>query len=409
MTHNLRLDGNRLVARLAALARIGDTGDGGVCRLALSEADARGRAWLADTMAELGLAVGTDAIGNMFGTLPGREAIAPVMLGSHIDTVATGGRYDGALGVLAGLEVAATLREAGHVPRRPITVAAFTNEEGARFQPDMMGSCVYAGVLPLADALAARDADGISVAEALAGIAAAGPPSDATERPHAYLELHIEQGPVLDRDGGVVAAVTGVQAIRWFEVTIEGESNHAGTTPIQYRRDAGLVAALLAVEARAVADAIDGQVATVGRIVLDPGQINVVARRAVVSLDIRNPSERLLDEAEQRLRAFLADAAAQHSVAVSVAALARFPAVAFDPGAIAAIEDAARRLGHDPRRMVSGAGHDAQIMAGICPSGMIFVPSIDGLSHNPAEMTRPEHLVAGAQVLLQAALALAES
>jgi len=409
MTHNLRLDGDRLLARLAALARIGDTGDGGVCRLALSEADARGRAWLADAMAELGLAVRTDAIGNMFGTLPGREAIPPVMLGSHIDTVATGGRYDGALGVLAGLEVLAALRDAGHVPRRPITVAAFTNEEGARFQPDMMGSCVHAGVLPLVEALAARDADGISVAQALASISAAGPPSEATEHPHAYLELHIEQGPVLDRDGGVVAAVTGVQAIRWFEVTIEGESNHAGTTPIAYRRDAGLVAALLAVEARAVADAIDGQVATVGRIVLEPGQINVVARRAVVALDIRNSSEALLDEAERCLRAFLADAAFRHGVEVSVADLARFPAVAFDPGVIAAVEDAARRLGHDPRRMVSGAGHDAQIMAGICPAGMIFVPSIDGLSHNPAEMTRPEHLVAGALVLLQAALAMAES
>ena len=409
MTHNLRLDGDRLLARLAALGRIGDTGDGGVCRLALSEADARGRAWLANAMAELGLAVRTDAIGNMFGTLPGRDAVAPVMLGSHIDTVATGGRYDGALGVLAGLEVVAALREAGHVPRRPITVAAFTNEEGARFQPDMMGSCVHAGVLPLADALAARDADGISVAEALASIGAAGPASDTAERPHAYLELHIEQGPVLDRDGGVVAAVTGVQAIRWFEVTIEGESNHAGTTPIAYRRDAGFVAALLAVEARAVADAIDEQVATVGRIVLEPGQINVVARRAVVALDIRNPSESLLDEAERRVRAFLADAAARHGVEVSVSDLARFPAVAFDPGVIAAVEDAARRLGHDPRRMVSGAGHDAQIMAGICPAGMIFVPSIDGLSHNPAEMTRPDHLIAGAQVLLQAALTLAES
>ena len=221
--------------------------------------------------------------------------------------------------------------------------------------------------------------------------------------------MHIEQGPVLDRDGGVVAAVTGVQAIRWFEVTIEGESNHAGTTPIAYRRDAGFVAALLAVEARAVADAIDGQVATVGRIVLDPGQINVVARRAVVALDIRNPSEPLLDEAERRLRAFLADAAARHCVEISVSDLARFPAVAFDPSVIAAVEDAARRLGHDPRRMVSGAGHDAQIMAGICPAGMIFVPSIDGLSHNPAEMTRPDHLIAGAQVLLQAALTLAES
>ncbi len=405
---NLAVNGERLLARLAELAGIGDTGDGGVRRLALSEEDRQGRAWLVDQMNALGLRVEIDAIGNIFGTLDGRAAGAPVMLGSHIDTVATGGRYDGALGVIAGLEVVATLRDAGWNPHHPITVAAFTNEEGARFQPDMMGSSVHVGLMTLEAARAARDADLVAVAEALDGIGAAGPMVPGSIRPRAFLELHIEQGPILDREGGLIGAVEGVQGIRWFDIVLEGESNHAGTTPIAYRRDAGLVAAAIAVEARHTADAVPGQVATVGRIVLEPGQINVVARRATLTLDIRNPDDALLDAAEARLRAFVADAARAQEVKAVITELARFPAVAFERRLVAAIEDAARRLGHAPRRMVSGAGHDAQIMAGFAPAAMIFVPSVGGLSHNPAEFTRPEHLVAGADVLLLATIALAE-
>ena len=409
MRSNLRVDGSRLLNRLAELGRIGDTGDGGARRLALSEEDRQGRAWLVAQMQALGLTVQTDKIGNIFGTLAGREHGAPIMLGSHIDTVGTGGKYDGALGVLAGLETLAVLRDAGIVPRHSICVAAFTNEEGARFQPDMMGSCVHAGVLSLEEAYAARDADGVSVGDAIRAIGAIGELEPGAIAPRAYLELHIEQGPILDREGPTIGAVTGVQGIRWFEITLEGESNHAGTTPISYRRDPGLVASALNVEARKVADSIPDQRCTIGRMEFTPGQINVVPKRVTMTLDLRNPSDAHLDRAEAHLKDFLAQTAKDHGVSVSLQETARFAAVNFDERLIAAVEGAAKELGHETRRMVSGAGHDAQLIAGIAPAAMIFVPSVDGLSHNPREFTKPEHIVAGADVLLAATLRLADA
>ena len=409
MRSNLRIDGPRLLNRLADLGAIGDTGDGGARRLALSEEDRQGRAWLKGQMQTLGMKVETDKIGNIFGTLPGREDGPPVMLGSHIDTVGTGGRYDGALGVLAGLEVVAVLRDAGITPRYPVCVAAFTNEEGARFQPDMMGSCVHAGILSLDEAYAARDAAGVSVGDAIRAIDAIGNLNPGTIKPRAYLELHIEQGPILDSEGPVIGAVTGVQGIRWFEITLEGESNHAGTTPISYRRDPGLVASALNVEARKVADTIPDQRCTVGRMEFTPGQINVVPKQLTMTLDLRNPSDAHLDAAERRLKDFLTATAKEHGVSVSIQETARFAATPFDERLIATVEGAAKEMGHASRRMVSGAGHDAQLIAAIAPSAMIFVPSVDGLSHNPREFTKPEHIVAGGDVLLAATLRLADS
>lgn len=409
MRSNLRIDGPRLLNRLADLGAIGDTGDGGARRLALSEEDRQGRNWLKAQMHALGLTIATDKIGNIFGTLPGREDGPPVMLGSHIDTVGTGGRYDGALGVLAGLEVVAVLRDAGITPRYPVCIAAFTNEEGARFQPDMMGSCVHAGVLSLEEAYAARDADGVSVGDAIRAIDAIGTLEPGSIKPRAYLELHIEQGPILDSEGPVIGAVTGVQGIRWFEITLEGESNHAGTTPISYRRDPGLVASALNVEARKVADSIPDQRCTIGRMEFTPGQINVVPKRVTMTLDLRNPNDTHLDKAEHHLKEFLATTAKAHGVSVSIQETARFAATPFDERLIVAVEGAAKEMGHASRRMVSGAGHDAQLMAAIAPAAMIFVPSVDGLSHNPREFTKPEHIVAGGDVLLAATLRLADA
>ncbi|MBU3731544.1 MAG: M20 family metallo-hydrolase [Beijerinckiaceae bacterium] len=406
---NLRVDGPRLLQRLAALGRIGDTGDGGARRLALSEEDRQGRLWLIAEMKAIGLTVESDKIGNIFGTLPGREPGPPIMLGSHIDTVGTGGRYDGAYGVLAGLEALAVLRDAGMTPRHSICVAAFTNEEGARFQPDMMGSCVHAGVLSLEDAYAAKDADGVSVGEAIRAIDAIGPLEPGAIKPRAYLELHIEQGPVLDSEGPTIGAVTGVQGIRWFEITLEGESNHAGTTPISYRRDPGLVASALNVEARTIADSIPDQRCTVGRMEFTPGQINVVPKRVTMTLDLRNPSDSHLDRAETHLKEFLAQTAKAHAVTYSIQETARFAATPFDERLIVAVEGAAKELGHATRRMVSGAGHDAQLIAAIAPAAMIFVPSVEGLSHNPREFTKPDDLIAGANVLLAATLRLADA
>ena len=404
---NLRIDADRLVSRLLALAKIGDTGDGGAQRLALSDADKAGRDLLISWLQAIGLAVHVDKIGNIVGVLAGATDAAPILLGSHIDTVGTGGRYDGALGVLAGLEVIETLKESGIVPRRGIAVIAFTNEEGARFQPDILGSCVWTGDTTLAEAYAVRDADGKSVGDELARIGYVGAAAPGFLKPHAYLELHIEQGPILDAEGGGIGAVTGVQGILWSEITIEGEANHAGTTPMQYRRSAGLAAAKIAVFADDLTREIPGLVANVGRVVLEPGNVNVVPKRAILTLDLRHPDDAKLASAERRLAAFETELAAGAKVQITRRDLARFAAQPFDSRLIGLVEETSQSLGYKTRRMVSGAGHDAQAMAAIVPTAMIFVPSVGGLSHTPKEYTAPADLAAGANVLLAAALQLA--
>jgi N-carbamoyl-L-amino-acid hydrolase len=404
---NLRIAGDRLLWRLETLARIGDTGDGGCRRLALSDEDRQGRDLLVSWMRELGLEVGIDRIGNIIGVMAGETDGPAVMLGSHIDTVATGGRYDGALGVLAGLEVVATLKEAGIAPKRPLAVIAFTNEEGARFQPDMMGSCVWSGALSVEEAYAVRDGEGLAIGNELSRIGYAGESAPGFLAAHAYLELHIEQGPILDAEGGGIGAVAGVQAITWLEIALDGEANHAGTTPMSYRRDAGYAAARIIAFGRELTREIEGQVANAGQVAFEPGNVNVVPRRAVFTMDIRNPDDGRLAEAERRLRAFAGEIAREEKAELSIRDLARFPAVRFDERLVASIEQAARALDLPARRMLSGAGHDAQLMARIAPSAMIFVPSVKGLSHNPQEYTAPDDLIAGANVLLAAALSLA--
>jgi len=406
---DLRVDGERLAARLAELGAIGSTGDGGCARLALSDEDRAGRDLVTTWMADLGLEVAVDEIGNVVATRPGREPGPAVMCGSHIDTVATGGIYDGNLGVLAGLEVLETLAAAGVLPRRAMAVAFFTDEEGSRFAPDMLGSLVYAGGMAVEEAYDLVGIDGARLGDELARIGYLGGRPCPGPAPHAYVELHIEQGPVLERHGEVIGAVTGVQGISWQEITLTGQSNHAGTTPISYRHDPGLVAAEITVAARAIATELGGdQVATVGKADLVPDLVNVIAARATLTVDLRNTDEATLQEAERRLAAEVARAAGAEGVAVASRRLARFEPVAFDHRVVDLVEGVARGLGHQVRRMPSGAGHDAQMIARLAPAGMVFVPSVGGISHNPAELTRPEHLQAGADVLLHTLLALAE-
>jgi N-carbamoyl-L-amino-acid hydrolase len=330
------------------------------------------------------------------------------MTGSHIDTVRTGGRYDGCLGVLGGLEVVQTLNDAGLRTRRPLVVAVFTNEEGARFAPDMLGSLAYAGGIALDAALDVVGIDGARVGDELARIGYAGDAPLGEPRPHAYVELHIEQGPVLDIEGGVIGAVENLQGISWQEATIAGQSNHAGTTPMRLRHDAGYCAAAIGTFLRQLAREFGGsQVCTMGRVELAPNLINVIAARAKVMIDMRNTDEATLQRAEQRLSTFLDELARDEGVTIDVRRLARFEPVVFDAGLVERIERVARRLGHTPRRMTSGAGHDAQMIARVAPAAMIFVPSVRGISHNPAEHTEPEHLAAGADVLLHTLLELA--
>ena len=408
-TTALRLDPARLMARLQGFGRIGALPGGGVCRLALSDADRAGRDHLVAEMRALGLEVAIDRIGNIIGTRAGTQAGPPVMIGSHIDSVATGGLYDGTLGVAAGLEIAAALNDAGIITRRPLAIAAFTNEEGARFAPDMMGSGVHRGALDLADMLAVRGTDGASLGAELARIGYAGPAPCPGPTPAAYLELHIEQGPVLEREGLDIAAVTGVQGISWTEVTITGQSNHAGTTPMALRRDAGVVAARIALAARAVADAFGPpQVATVGVLELSPGLVNVIPETARLTVDLRHTDAETLRRARAQLLADAEAAASAEGCTLTTRTLADFPPVAFDPVLVARIEAAAGARGLRARPMPSGAGHDAQMFAPNCPTAMVFVPSRGGLSHNIAEYTEPAQLAAGAHVLADVALALLE-
>ena len=406
---HLSVDGDRLLRRLMALAEIGQTADGGCARLALTDDDRTGRDLVVSWMVDLGLDVTVDVVGNVVGVWNVGSG-APVMTGSHIDTVRTGGKYDGNYGVLAGLEVIETLQEKGHVPGRPLAVAFFTNEEGSRFAPDMMGSLAYVGGTPVETVLDTVGIDGARVGDELDRIGYRGIVPCPGPAPHAFVELHIEQGPVLEQHGRTIGVVTGVQGISWQEVTIEGQSNHAGTTPMHLRHDPAYVAADIAVFLRELATRFGGhQVCTVGKIDLHPNLINVVPARATLTLDVRNTDESLLRKAEAEISAHLADLAAREGVEITSRRLARFEPVDFDPQVTDLVESIAAAHGHTHMRMPSGAGHDAQMLARVCPTSMIFVPSHRGISHNPAEHTDADQLTAGCNVLLHSLLALART
>ncbi len=398
------LDSATLLAQLETLGGLGaDPMQGGRTRLALSDAEKAGRDQLVAWMRDLDLTIAIDRIGNIFGTLPAADGVdRPVlMIGSHIDTVANAGALDGCYGVLAGLAIARSFRRAGRLPSRPITVAAFTNEEGARYQPDMLGSLVHVGGLALNEALDTVGTDGTRLGDELARIGYAGAIEPGAIATHEYLELHIEQGPILEAEGLQIGVVENLQGISWSRVTVQGNANHAGTTPIRLRHDAGWVAAAASVFLRDLAQASGGStLATVGSLSLEPNIINVIARKAVFTVDLRDPDEQRLQEAERRLAAFFAEIAAKEGVRIKTEQLARFEPVVFDPDLVAEIEAATINFGHRFRRMTSGAGHDAQMIARIAPSAMIFVPSAGGVSHNPREHTDPADLVRGAELLL---------
>ena len=405
---NPAIDRRRLLDRLDALAAIGRQPSGACCRLALTDDDRAGRDQVVAWMRALGLAVSIDPIGNIFALRAGRRPeLAPVMTGSHIDTVRTGGAYDGNLGVLAGLEVVAALNDAAIDTERGLVVAVFTDEEGARFAPDMLGSLVFVGGLPLDQALAMRSIDGAILGDELRRIGYAGTAPLGEPLPHAFVELHIEQGPVLDAEGFRIGAVEDLQGISWQEIRIRGQSNHAGTTPMRLRHDAGHAAAAISCFVRELAREMGGsQVATVGKVDLVPNLVNVIAAQATLTVDLRNTDEARLQQAEARLAGFLAQLAESEGVDIACRPLARFEPVRFDGGIAARIEAVADRHGLARRRMTSGAGHDAQMLARVCPTAMIFVPSVGGISHNPAEHTAPDDLVAGAGVLLDTLLGL---
>jgi N-carbamoyl-L-amino-acid hydrolase len=411
----LRIDIDRLVARIEALGEIGGVlgpeGERGCARLALTDADREGRDLVVGWMTDLGLDVEIDAVGNVFATRRGSDpGLAPVMTGSHIDTVRTGGRFDGNLGVLAGLEVLETLIANEITPARSVTVAFFTDEEGARFAPDMLGSLVYVGGMPLEEALDVEAVDDQArLGDELIRIGYAGTlPCPGAAFPHCFVELHIEQGPILEDEAIEIGVVTGVQGISWTQLTISGQSAHAGTTPMRLRHDPGYVAAEIVTFVRRLTSELGGdQVGTVGRLELSPNLVNVVPASATLTVDLRNTDEPMLQEAERRLAAELDRLAEQERVKIATRRLARFEPVEFDPVMTDLVESTAQQLGYTTRRMSSGAGHDAQMLARVCPTSMIFVPSANGLSHNLAEYTAPADLERGANVLCRLIVALA--
>ncbi|MGO4138960.1 Zn-dependent hydrolase [Rhizobium brockwellii] len=404
------IDAARLLGRIRTLGEIGRDTDGRLIRLAASDTEKLGRDRFVGWIEGAGLEVAVDRIGNIFGIWKpeGTVDAAPLMLGSHIDTVIGAGIYDGCYGTLSGLEVIETLKAEGLTPSRPIVVAAFTNEEGVRYAPDMMGSLVYAGGLDVDTALATIGTDGTMLGDELERIGYAGEHQPGFFRPHAYIELHIEQGPILEREGIPVGAVEHLQGISWQRVVITGDANHAGTTPISMRRDAGHAAARVVTFLRDRAKASNTPtVATVGCMRFEPDVINVIPSRATFTVDLRDPDEDRLREEETALTNFLEILSTEEQVGISVERLARFESVKFDQGIVGLIEKAARNRGLACRRMTSGAGHDAQMIARIAPSAMIFVPSIGGISHNPKEFTADEDLVAGTNILLDVVRRLA--
>ena len=400
----LQLNGALLLQQIRALGQVGaDATHGGRTRIALSDAEKAGRDLLVGWMRELDLDVQVDRIGNIFGTLRAAADSGeqrPLMMGSHIDTVTNAGALDGCYGVLAGLAVIRAYRDAGRLPERSITVGAFTNEEGVRYQPDMMGSLVYAGGLPLQQALDTLGTDGTRLGDELARIGYAGTLEPGAIVPHEYLELHIEQGPILEAENTLIGVVENLQGISWQQVEVKGHANHAGTTPTHLRHDAGFVASAIVAELRAMAVDSGTTLATVGCMQFEPNVINVIPRKATFTVDLRDPDETCLAYAENRLSQYLEALAEREGVTITTERLVRFEPVIFDAGLADAIEASAQRFGFSYRRMTSGAGHDAQMIARIAPAAMIFVPSQGGISHNPREHTDEEQLIQGAQVLL---------
>ncbi len=409
---NLAIDGKRMLDRLSKLGDLGRDADGQLTRLAGTDADKLGRDCLVQWCRAAGLDVQIDRVGNIIAIWQTDEnsGMAPIMLGSHIDTVIGAGKLDGCYGVIAGLEVIETLKQAGVSTGRPLAVCAFTNEEGVRFAPDMMGSLVYAGGLAVDDALDSVGIDGPTLMSELERIGYLGAREPGFLRPFAYLELHIEQGPILEAEGIAIGAVSDVQGICWKRLTICGQANHAGTTPMSLRRDPGIGAARIISYLHERASAIDsGFVVTVGSVRFEPDAINVIPSSAVLTVDLRSPDEDVLKREDGALEIFAREMAAESHLGVELLTLVRTTPVAFDEGLVDLVERTAKARGLSCRRIVSGAGHDAQTMAVIAPSAMIFVPSIGGISHNALEFTPDDSLVAGANVLLDSVLNLDHS
>jgi N-carbamoyl-L-amino-acid hydrolase len=402
---NLTIDAERLWDDLMATAKIGGTPKGGICRLTLTDLDAQVRDWFKAQALTLGCTVTIDDMGTMFARRAGqRSDIPPIAMGSHLDTQPTGGKFDGALGVLAALEAMRTLHRAGYETFAPIEVINWTNEEGARFAPPMIASGVFVGAYSRDWACARTDRSGESFGEALDKIGYRGQQRCGDHKLSAFFEVHIEQGPFLEADGKDIGVVTGVQAMRWYEMTIVGRDSHAGTTPMPRRHDALLGAARVVEAVNRSARRFPEAVGTVGVIEAKPGSPNVVPGEVFLTMDLRDPDAGVLDRMEKEIAAQAQTIAGELGLELTTKTIAAEPAVKFNADCVAAVRAAAQISGYSVRDMISRAGHDAAFVSRVAPTAMIFVPCKDGISHNEAEFSSKEQCAAGAQVLLQALL-----
>jgi N-carbamoyl-L-amino-acid hydrolase len=401
---NLRIDASRLWDSIHEMARIGPGVAGGSNRQALTDADAEGRALFRKWCEDAGLEIGVDEMGTMFALRPGTDPDAlPVYVGSHLDTQPTGGRYDGVLGVLGGLEVVRTLNDLGIKTKHPIVVTNWTNEEGTRFAPAMVASGVFAGVHELEWAYDRRDAKGLRFGDELERIGWKGPEKAGARKMHAFFELHIEQGPILEAEGKTIGVVTHGQGLWWLQITLIGRDAHTGSTPMNMRVNAGLgMARITELVHRIAMDSQPDAVGAIGHVEVYPNSRNVIPGKTVFTVDIRSPHQAKLDGMKARLEAEAPKIAAELGLKIEIEAVGHFDPVTFDEGCVRAIREAAERLGYSHRNIVSGAGHDACWINRVAPTAMVMCPCVGGLSHNEAEEISKEWAAAGADVLFHA-------
>ncbi|WP_029029744.1 Zn-dependent hydrolase [Salinarimonas rosea] len=403
---NLTIDAQRLWDSLMETAKVGGTAKGGIKRLTLTDLDREIRDWFKAECEKLGCTVEVDEVGNMFATRPGKRSdVAPIAIGSHLDTQPTGGKFDGVLGVLGGLEVMRTLHALNYETNAPLMLVNWTNEEGSRFAPAMLGSGVYAGVFDTAFADSREDRQGVTFAQAIEEIGYRGDKKPGAVEFSAMLELHIEQGPILEAEGKTIGVVQGVQGMRWYEVTLTGREAHTGSTPMRLRKNALVGAARLVDRIDAIAhEHAPHAVGTVGLLEVTPNSRNVIPGQVFFTVDFRHPEDAVLAQMETKLQAAVEAVAAEIGLEVDHKKVWDSPPVAFDPDLIAAVRSGAEKAGLSHRDIISGAGHDAAYTARVAPTTMVFVPCEGGLSHNEAESTSMDECAAGAQVLLNALL-----
>ena len=408
---NIKVNGDRLWDSLMEMAKIGATEKGGVCRLALTDEDKTARDLYVEWCEAAGCTVELDEMGNIFARRPGKDNSLPaVCTGSHIDSQPTGGKYDGIYGVLAGLEVIRTLNDLNYQTNAPIEISAWTNEEGSRFAPAMIGSGVFGGEFTLEQGLACEDREGNTIGEELKRIGYAGSTKCGERKIGAFFEAHIEQGPILEAENKTIGVVQGVQGIRWFEIEVTGMESHAGTTPMERRKDALVGVSNMITEAHRIGNANtpDGRT-TIGYMEVNPNSTNVIPGRVFFRADIRHPDAEILDNMENEFHNFCKNTADQLKLKLNFQRIWYSEPVAFDKKCIEAVQEAADTLGLDNRKITSGAGHDAVYVSRVAPTAMIFIPCEDGISHNEIEEAAPHDLAAGCDVLLNAMISRANA